>query len=108
MSRFFANIKEVMPSYKFSRQEIYSMDETGMGTVQEPGTGMGTVQELGTGMGTVQGPGSILAPKGQKRFGSVTSREWGEKRNCHMCHECFWWFYSSNIHLTSAKNKPDS
>jgi hypothetical protein len=58
VSRFFTNIEEVMPSYKFSPLKIYNVDETGMGTVQEPG--------------------SILAPKGQKRVGSVTSWEWGK------------------------------
>jgi hypothetical protein len=58
VSRFFTNVEEVMPSYKFSPLETYNMEETGMGIVQEPG--------------------SILAPKGQKRVGSVTSWERGE------------------------------
>jgi hypothetical protein len=47
-----------MSSYRFSPLEIYDMDETFMGTVQEPG--------------------SILAPKGQNRIGSVTSWERGK------------------------------
>jgi hypothetical protein len=55
VSRFFTSVEEVLSSYKFSPLDIYNMDETGMGTVQEPGR--------------------ILAPKVQKRVGSVTSWE---------------------------------
>jgi hypothetical protein len=58
VSRFFTNIEEVMPSYKFSPLEICNMDETGMGTVQKPG--------------------SILGLKEQIRVGSVTSWERGK------------------------------
>jgi arginyl-tRNA synthetase len=48
VSRFFTNIEEAMPSYKFFPLKIYNMDETGIRIVQEPG--------------------SILEPKGQKTF----------------------------------------
>jgi hypothetical protein len=38
VSRFCTNIGEVVSNYKCSPLEIYNMDETGKGTVQEPGS----------------------------------------------------------------------
>ncbi|KAJ4429039.1 hypothetical protein ANN_26035 [Periplaneta americana] len=58
MGIFFSNLEEVMDKYNFSPVNIYTIDETGIGTVQEPG--------------------NIMAPKGQKRVGSVTSWERGK------------------------------
>ncbi|KAJ4425707.1 hypothetical protein ANN_27903 [Periplaneta americana] len=57
MGIFFSNLGEVMDKYNFSPVNIYNIDETGIGTVQEPGN---------------------MAPKGQKRVGSVTSWERGK------------------------------
>jgi hypothetical protein len=47
-----------MSSFTYSPLKIYSMLETGVGTVQEPDI--------------------ILTPKGQEIIGCVTSWEWGE------------------------------
>ncbi|XP_069671644.1 uncharacterized protein [Periplaneta americana] len=47
-----------MDKYNFSPVNVYNIDESGIGTVQEPG--------------------NIMAPKGQKRVGSVTSWERGK------------------------------
>ncbi|KAJ4439318.1 hypothetical protein ANN_07440 [Periplaneta americana] len=52
------SMSQVMDKYNFSPVNIYNIDETGIGTVQEPG--------------------NIMAPKGQKRVGSVTSWERGK------------------------------
>lgn len=62
---FFTNMQEVMTKYKLSPTEIFNVDESGMGTVQEPG--------------------NILAPKGQKRVGSVTSWERGKNITVICC-----------------------
>lgn len=58
VDHFFQNVENVMSKYNFFPTEIYNIDESGMGTVQEPGV--------------------ILAVKGQKRVGSVTSAERGK------------------------------
>ncbi|XP_060845492.1 uncharacterized protein LOC132925085 [Rhopalosiphum padi] len=55
---FFQNLEKVMEKYKFTPANIYNMDETGISTVQDPG--------------------KIIAPKGQKRKGSITSWERGK------------------------------
>lgn len=54
---FFKLLEEVMEKYKFSANNIYNFDETGISTVQDPG--------------------KILAAKGQRRVGSITSWERG-------------------------------
>lgn len=55
---FFKNLEDVMEKHKHTASKIYNMDETGITTVQDPGT--------------------IIAEKGQKRVGSVTSYERGK------------------------------
>lgn len=55
---FFQNLKEFMEKYKFTGSKVYNMDETGVTTVQDPGT--------------------IIAEKGQKGVGSITSYERGK------------------------------
>jgi len=55
---FFQNLEKVMEKYNFTPANIYNMDETGISTVQDPG--------------------KIIAPKGQKRVGSITSWERGK------------------------------
>lgn len=55
---FFDNLESLMEKYKFTATTIFNMDETGISTVQDPG--------------------NILAPKGQKRVGSITSWERGK------------------------------
>lgn len=54
---FFDNLGTVMDKYNFSPSEIWNMDETGITTVQQPQT--------------------VIAAKGQKRLGAVTSGERG-------------------------------
>ncbi|KAJ8884527.1 hypothetical protein PR048_016384 [Dryococelus australis] len=51
-------MQDVNAKYEKSPTKIYNSNETGMGTVQEPG--------------------NILAPKGQKSVGSVTCSEHGK------------------------------
>ncbi|KAJ4451892.1 hypothetical protein ANN_03370 [Periplaneta americana] len=58
VSQFFSNLEEVRTKHKFSPSNVCNVDETGIETIQEPG--------------------NILAPKGQKRVGSVTSWERGK------------------------------
>lgn len=55
---FYKNLEKLMETYKFTPKNIYNCDETGISTVQDPG--------------------KILAPKGQKRVGSITSWERGK------------------------------
>ncbi|XP_030037458.2 uncharacterized protein LOC115452977 [Manduca sexta] len=55
---FFKLLEEIMEKHKFLPKNIYNCDETGMTTVQTPG--------------------KILATKGQKRVGSITSWERGK------------------------------
>lgn len=58
VNTFFQNLENVMEKFKFTPNNIYNMDETGITTVQETN--------------------KILAPKGQKRIGAVTSGERGQ------------------------------
>lgn len=55
---FYKLLGEMMEQYKFVPKNIYNCDETGISTVQTPG--------------------KILATKGQKRVGSITSWERGK------------------------------
>lgn len=57
VTKFFNNLEEVMSKTSFSPQDIYNIDETGITTVQETE--------------------KVLATKGQKRVGSLTSWERG-------------------------------
>jgi len=54
---FFDNLRIVMDKYNFSPSQIWNMDETGITTVQQPQT--------------------VIAAKGQKRLGAMTSGERG-------------------------------
>lgn len=56
--RFYQLLEEMMAKSKFQPKNIYNCDETGISTVQEPG--------------------KVLAAKGQKRVGSITSWERGK------------------------------
>lgn len=58
VTRFFDNLETLMQKYNFGADMVYNMDETGITTVQETE--------------------KIIAPKGQKRVGSVTSWERGK------------------------------
>jgi hypothetical protein len=55
---FFENLENLMEKFKFTPNNIYNMDETGITTVQDTN--------------------KILAAKGQKRIGAVTSGERGQ------------------------------
>lgn len=55
---FYNNLEILMKKHKFTAARIYNMDETGITTVTDPG--------------------NLIAPKGQKRVGSVTSWERGK------------------------------
>uniref|UniRef100_A0A2H1VA32 SFRICE_041261 n=1 Tax=Spodoptera frugiperda TaxID=7108 RepID=A0A2H1VA32_SPOFR len=57
VSKFFDNLAEVMDRYKFEPKDIWNMDETGVTTVQRPS--------------------KILAQKGIKQVGAITSAERG-------------------------------
>ena len=57
VENFFDNLENVMEKNKFVPHIIFNMDETGITAVQETG--------------------KIIAPKGQKTIGTVTSRETG-------------------------------
>lgn len=54
---FFNNLDTLMDKYHFAASRVFNMDETGISSVQKPG--------------------HILAPKGQKQVGGVTSWERG-------------------------------
>lgn len=58
VNKFFGNLECVMEKYKFSSSKIYNMDETGIKTVHDTN--------------------KIVAAKGQKRIGVVTSGERGQ------------------------------
>ena len=58
LNEFFDNLASVMDRYKFTPNRIFNVDETGVTTVQSPK--------------------KILAAKGTKQIGSITSRERGE------------------------------
>lgn len=53
--RFFENLEKVITKYKFAPTRIYNMDETGITTCHKPSR--------------------IVAPKGQKQVGAITSLE---------------------------------
>ena len=57
VSKFFDNLADVMDRYKFEPKDIWNMDETGVTTVQKPS--------------------KIVAQKGIKQVGAVTSAERG-------------------------------
>ena len=58
VNEFFDNLASVMDRYKFISNRIFNVDETGVTTVQSPK--------------------QVLAAKGTKQIGSITSRERGE------------------------------
>ncbi|XP_039752852.1 uncharacterized protein LOC120628493 [Pararge aegeria] len=58
VDQFFENLEKVMSKYHFPPSQIYNMDETGVTTVQDTE--------------------KIIAPRGQKRIGAVTSWERGK------------------------------
>lgn len=58
VSQFFNNLGEVYDKYKFELQEVYNMDETGLTTVQRPT--------------------KIIAKRGTKQVGAITSGERGQ------------------------------
>lgn len=55
--RFFDNVREIYEKYKLGPDRVYSVDETGLTTVQEAG--------------------KVIARKGQKQVGQITSSERG-------------------------------
>ena len=57
MSLFFDNLDSLYKRYNFGPQSIYNVDETGLTTVQNPC--------------------KVVAPKGVKQIGSITSAERG-------------------------------
>lgn len=57
VDRFFSNLSNLMDAHNFPPSRIFNMDESGLTCVQKPG--------------------KILAPKGQKQVGAVTSAERG-------------------------------
>ena len=58
VNKFFDNLASVMDRYKFTPNRIFNVDEAGVTTVQSPK--------------------QVLAAKGTKQIGSITSRERGE------------------------------
>lgn len=58
VSQFFNNLGQVYDKYKFQIQDVYNMDETGLTTVQRPT--------------------KIIAKKGTKQVGAITSGERGQ------------------------------
>ena len=65
MNEFFDNLASVMDRYKFTPNRIFNVDETGVTTVQSPK--------------------QVLAAKGTKQIGSITSREHGELMTLVCC-----------------------
>lgn len=57
VQRFFDNVQEIYEKYKLGPDQVYNVDETGLTTVQEAG--------------------KVIARKGQKQVGHVTSSERG-------------------------------
>ncbi|XP_065565745.1 uncharacterized protein LOC136030604 [Artemia franciscana] len=58
VNEFYDNLETVMNKFKFQPSDIYNLDETGATTVQRPP--------------------NVIAPKGHKQVGQVTSAERGE------------------------------
>jgi transposase len=96
VDKFFDNLSTVMDRYRFEPQNIYNVDETGLTTVQKPS--------------------KIIAEKGTKQVGSITSQERGTLVTmclavnaignafvriglCSMC-------YASRRHLSNGRNPP--
>ena len=63
VNRFFQNLEQAMDKYKFKDTNYWNVDETGITTVQDPGL--------------------ILAERGQKRVGSITS--WKRGKTLQLC-----------------------
>ena len=59
LANFFDQLGDLYDRYKFKMHDIYNLDETSCTTAQQPG-------------------GSVVAPTGKKRIGSVTSAKRGE------------------------------
>lgn len=57
VTKFFENLKKLCETYKFQAFQVYNVDETALTTVQNPG--------------------KVLATKGQKQVGQITSGERG-------------------------------
>lgn len=57
VQRFFINVQEIYEKYKLGPHQVYNVDETGLTTVQ--------------------GSGKVIARKGQKQVGQITSSERG-------------------------------
>lgn len=57
VNEFFDNLEAVMKKYKFDPSRIYNVDESGLTTVQKPP--------------------KVIAPKGEKQIGQITSAERG-------------------------------
>jgi hypothetical protein len=83
VTRFYNNMEELMMKYKFPPTHIFNMDETGISAVQDHGL--------------------ILAPKVQKRVGSIKSWEQGKTRYSNLQSECKWELHSPNAHFSSTK-----
>lgn len=77
---FFNNLELMMNKYKFKPTRIFNVDESGISTVQNPS--------------------HILAPKGKKQVGGVTS--WERGRN--MRNECVWDVYPTDVYLSKKEN----
>lgn len=58
VSKFYEKLSELLTQHKFGPENIYNLDESGVTTVQNPG--------------------KVIAPKGAKHVGQVTSAERGE------------------------------
>ncbi|KAK3744950.1 hypothetical protein RRG08_048346 [Elysia crispata] len=58
VNKFFSNLAKVMDEHKFSPNQIFNCDETGLTTVQKPK--------------------AVVAKRGTKQVGSITSQERGE------------------------------
>ena len=65
VTQFYNNLAAVMDRYKFSANDIWNLDETGCTTVQSPG--------------------KVVAQRGKKQVGSLTSAERGELVTVEYC-----------------------
>ena len=92
VAAFFSNLEKAMTSRHFTPDRIFNVDETGITTVQKPG--------------------KVLAERGQKQVGVVTSAVVKEEHlqlsfvasaaAVHMCHQC-----SSSADSVSTNSCPE-
>lgn len=80
--RYFENLAKSFDTYKFPRQAIYNMDETGISTVPNK-------------------PSKEISTKEKRCVKKSKELNMVNQHNTRKCGQCFWTFYSMSINISS-------